>query len=96
MTTLGNFETGDPVILVNANDLGKYGFRKGIKGSANAIQNVDGDRYVLFMPTYTREMYWTQADRFVLDEEAKANQIPILPEDYEDIPDTEEDDSSNA
>ena len=83
MTSLGNFETGDPVILENANDLGKYGFRKGIKGSANAIQNIDGERYVLFMPTYTREMYWTQADRFILDVEAKAAEIPILPEGFE-------------
>lgn len=91
MTRLGNFETGDPVTLVNANGLGKYGFRKGIKGSANAIQNIDGERYVLFMPTYTREMYWTQALRFELDEEAKANQLPILPEDYEDMLDTEDD-----
>ena len=84
MTHLGKFETGDPVTLINAKDLGKYGFTKGLKGSANAIQNIDGERYVLFMPNHTREMYWTTALRFELDEEAKANQIPIeLPEDLE-------------
>lgn len=80
MTHLGNFETGDPVILTNAKDLGKYGFRKGLKGSCNAIQNIDGERYVLFMPNHTREMYWTDALRFELDEEAKANQLPVLSE----------------
>tara|TARA_R110000772_G_scaffold64122_2_gene143390 strand:- start:2368 stop:2622 length:255 start_codon:yes stop_codon:yes gene_type:complete len=84
MTSLGKFETGDPVILVNANDLGKYGFRTGLKGTANAIQNVGDDRYVLFMPNHTREMYWIDSTRFVLDEEAKASQLPIdIPEDLE-------------
>lgn len=85
MTHLGNFETGDPVTLTHAKDLGQYGFSKGLKGTCNAIQNIDGDRYVLFMPNHTREMYWVSALRFELDEEAKANQIPIeLPEDLGD------------
>ena len=90
MTTLGNYETGDPVTLTNAKGLGKYGFRKGRKGSANAIQNINGERYVLFMPNDTREMYWIEASRVELDEEAKAAMLPIIP------PDAEEDDLFNA
>ena len=83
MTTLGNYETGDPVTLINAKGLGKYGFRKGRKGSANAIQNINGERYVLFMPNNTREMFWIEASRVELDEVAKANQLPVMPEDLE-------------
>lgn len=94
MTHLGNFETGDPVILENADDLGKYGFHVGLKGTANAIQNVDGDRYILFMPNHTREMYWTQSLRFTLDVEAKAAKIPALPDDYEGM--FAEDDGDNG
>ena len=90
MTTLGNYETGDPVTLINAKGLGKYGFRKGRKGSANAIQNINGERYVLFMPNETREMYWIEASRVELDEEAKEDMLPVIP------PDAEEDDIFNA
>jgi hypothetical protein len=74
-----NYETGDPVTLTNANDLGKYGFRKGIKGTVNRIENIEGSRLVLFMPNYTQEMYWIDSSRVELDEVAKANKIPVLP-----------------
>ena len=73
---LGKYETGDPVILEDAKGLGKYGFRKGIKGTVNRIENIKGERYALFMPSYTREMYWIEAARCSLDAEALEEKVP--------------------
>lgn len=76
MTCLGKYETGDPVILVNADKLGKYGLRKNTKGTANTIVTVDGKRIVSFMPSYTMEMFFIEADRCVLDEQALEDKLP--------------------
>lgn len=70
-------EIGDPVILTDANKLGKYGFRKGLKGSCNALTTVDGKRYIHFQPEYSREVFVIDASRCVVDEEAKKNSVPI-------------------
>lgn len=76
MTCLGKYETGDPVILDNAKDLGSYGLTRGTKGTANAIVNVDGQRLVSFMPSHTMEMYYINADRCILDQEAFDAKLP--------------------
>lgn len=88
MTSLGNpnikIEIGDPVILDNAKDLGKYGLRRGMKGTANVIVNVDGQDLVAFMGVHDMKIYYIALDRVVLDEEAAA------------LPEPEEINSSNA
>lgn len=63
-------QTGDPVILTNAKDLGKYGFRKGLKGTCNAITHVDGVAYAMFRPNNQSEFFYIKKDRLVVDEEA--------------------------
>lgn len=76
MTNLGKYETGDPVILTDAAGLGKYGLTKNTKGTANAIVTVDGKRLVSFMPSYTMEMFYIDASRCVLDEQALEDKLP--------------------
>ena len=74
--TLGSIQVGDPVILTNAKDLGKYGFRKGMKGTCNALVNSDG-RWLYFQPANQKEVYVIDAGRCILDEKAKAESVPI-------------------
>lgn len=72
-----DYQIGDPVILTNAAGLGKYGFRKNLKGFANSLLVVDDIEYVMFQPFFENKFYYIQADRCVLDIEAKEQQVPI-------------------
>jgi len=76
-TNLGKINIGDPIILTNAKDLGSYGLRKGVKGTCNALVNVEGRKLLYFQPSYTKEVYVIDADRCVVDEEALENTVPI-------------------
>lgn len=73
-TTLGNPELeikiGDPIILDDAKGLGKYGLRRGMKGSANTLVNVDGQDLVAFMSVNDMKIFYIDRSRVVLDEEA--------------------------
>jgi hypothetical protein len=75
-TSLGNPELeikiGDPIILDDAKGLGKYGLRRGMKGTANVIVNVDDKDIVGFMGVHNMKIYYIALDRVVLDEEAAA------------------------
>ncbi len=73
-TILGNPELeikiGDPIILDDAKGLGKYGLRRGMKGSANTLVNVDGQDLVAFMSVNDMKIFYIDRSRVVLDEEA--------------------------
>lgn len=73
-TSLGNPELeikiGDPIILDDAKGLGKYGLRRGMKGSANTLVNVDGQDLVAFMSVNDMKIFYIDRSRVVLDEEA--------------------------
>lgn len=84
-------QLGDPVILTDAKGFGKYGFRKGIKGTANSLTNVEGKDLIMFMPTFELKTYWMALDRFELDEEALKQRSPV----DEALDEEAEDDSSN-
>ena len=75
-TSLGNPELeikiGDPIILDDAKGLGKYGLRRGMKGSANTLVNVDGQDLVAFMSVNDMKIFYIDRSRVVLDEEAAA------------------------
>lgn len=78
MTThLGNIKVGDPVILIDAKDLGSYGFVKNIKGTCNALINVEGRKLLYFQPSYAKEVYVIDAERCILDQEALDKTVPI-------------------
>ena len=62
-------ETGDPVVVVNAE--GQPDLTNGERGWANSVSYVD-QWYVWYMPADGRLMYVLSADRLEVDEEAKA------------------------
>lgn len=66
-----DIKTGDPLILVDASGMEEEGLTEGMKGWCNSITHVD-KQYIFFMPSETKSMFVMTADRFVVDEEAKA------------------------
>ena len=64
-----NIETGDPVVVVDAE--GQPDLTVGEKGWANTVTYVD-QWYVWFMPADGRMMYVLSSNRLEVDEEAKA------------------------
>lgn len=65
-----DIKMGDPIILENASGMQKYTIFDGCRGTANSVTVVDDKTYVCFMPKGTEKMYWMDADRFTVDEEA--------------------------
>ena len=71
--------TGDPIILVQGDDLKEYGLYSGCKGIANSVIKIpeSGDDLVYFMKNGTRTSVVISASRCVVDEEAKANAVDV-------------------
>lgn len=71
-------QTGDPVILVDAEGLEEYGVKAGDKGWANSVTTIPGEgSYVFFMPEDKKEMLAISSLRLEVDEEAKAKGIEL-------------------
>lgn len=70
MSKVNEIQTGNPVILKNAKGMTRYKMKKGMKGMANQVLNVDGTDLIMFMPNGTENMYYMDKKRFVLDVEA--------------------------
>ena len=60
---------GDKVKLINANGLGKYGFRKGDVGAVNSVANIEGKDMAMYMPDGEMKFYWIEASRLEVVEE---------------------------
>ena len=68
-----DIKTGDPLILLDASGLEGHGLHNGMKGWANSISIIPGDKtYVFFMPHDAKEMYVVDSKRVEVDGEAKA------------------------
>ena len=68
-----DIKTGDPLILLDASGLEVHGLHDGMKGWANSISIIPGDKtYVFFMPHDAKEMYVVDSKRVEVDGEAKA------------------------
>ena len=71
-------ETGDPVVLKNADGLESHGLNKGDLGWVNSIAVIPGDRtYIFFMPKDSKRSYIIEASRVEVDEEAKSAGIKL-------------------
>jgi len=62
--------TGDPIILKDAKGLSRHGLKKNMKGMCNQMVVVDNVELIMFMPNGTEKLFYVDASRFVLDEEA--------------------------
>lgn len=68
-----DMKVGDPIILLDASGLEEAGLYDGMKGWANSISIIPGDKtYVFFMPHDAKEMYVVDGKRVEVDREAKA------------------------
>lgn len=73
---LETMETGDPIILVNAEGLTDSGLHDGMKGWCNCITYVDKE-YVWFMPLDGKDQYVMTSDRVKVDVEAKEHGLTL-------------------
>lgn len=75
-TDIEKVETGDPIILINAEGLTDSGLHEGMKGWCNCITYVDKE-YVWFMPLDGKGMHVMTSDRVELDVEAKEHGLTL-------------------
>lgn len=62
--------TGDPLVLTNADGLESYGLKTGDKGWANSVTTVPGHgTYVFFMGDETKTTHVIEAHRVSLDDD---------------------------